>query len=161
MYFWSKVLLPCTIIGSLQTVGHLESPKSELFSAYRQCLKPCPQAQFCSLKNIKTYLSHPKKGTFGGLAGVALSRGWDIPLDTKKKIFAHSFIPPAQLFPLCVGCLVGCHVGCCVVVVLLLCCCCVVVVVFIYFVAALPTLRPPPPPLSVGVEVDIISLPGT
>jgi hypothetical protein len=26
-------------------------------------------------KNIKTFLSRPKKGTFGGLAGVALSRG--------------------------------------------------------------------------------------
>ncbi len=30
-------------------------------------------------KNITTYLPHMKKGTFEGLAGVALSRGRDIP----------------------------------------------------------------------------------
>jgi hypothetical protein len=36
--------------------------------------RPCPQAQLFSHKNIKTYLSHTKKGTFGGLPGVALSR---------------------------------------------------------------------------------------
>jgi hypothetical protein len=34
-----------------------------------------PQAQFFEHKNIKTYLSRPKKGTFGGLPGVVLSRG--------------------------------------------------------------------------------------
>jgi hypothetical protein len=38
-------------------------------------LRGCPQAQFFSHKNIKTYLSCPKKGTFGGLPSVALSRG--------------------------------------------------------------------------------------
>jgi hypothetical protein len=30
-------------------------------------------------KNIKTNLSHTQKGTFEGLAGIALSRGRDIP----------------------------------------------------------------------------------
>jgi hypothetical protein len=38
-------------------------------------LRGCPQAQFFHIKNIKTYLSRPKKGTFRGLPGVALSRG--------------------------------------------------------------------------------------
>jgi hypothetical protein len=67
-------------------------------------------------------------------------------MDTKKKhSFTHSFFPATQLFPLRVGCLVGCRVGCCVVVDVLLCCCCVVVIVFIYFVAALPKPLPPPP----------------
>ncbi len=42
-------------------------------------LRPCPQAQFFLQENITTYLSCPKKGTFKGLAGVALSRGRDIP----------------------------------------------------------------------------------
>jgi hypothetical protein len=37
-----------------------------------------------SHKNIKTYLSCPKKGTFGGLPGVALSRGQDIAGHRKK-----------------------------------------------------------------------------
>jgi hypothetical protein len=37
--------------------------------------RPCPHAQFFSPKNTKTYLSLQKKGTFGGLPGVALSRG--------------------------------------------------------------------------------------
>jgi hypothetical protein len=40
---------------------------------------------FFSHKNIKSYLSHPKKGTFGGLPGIALSRGQDM-LDTEKNI---------------------------------------------------------------------------
>ncbi len=34
----------------------------------------------------------------------------------KKHSFTHSFFPATQLSPLRVGCLVGCHVGCCVVV---------------------------------------------
>jgi hypothetical protein len=38
-------------------------------------IRGCPQAQFFEHKNIKTYLSRPKKGTFGGLPGIALSRG--------------------------------------------------------------------------------------
>jgi hypothetical protein len=38
-------------------------------------IRPCPQAKFVSPQNIKTYLSCLKKGTFEGLAGVALSRG--------------------------------------------------------------------------------------
>ncbi len=82
-------------------------------------MRPCPQAQFFSPKNIKTYLSCPKKGTFGGLAGVALSRGGDIPGHQKKHSFKHRFFPAAQLFPIRVGCHVVCCVGCCVVVVLL------------------------------------------
>ncbi len=81
-------------------------------------IRGCPQAQFFSHKIIKTYLSHPKKGTFGGLPGVALSRGQDM-LDTEKHIFEHSFFPATQLSPLRVGCLVSCCVGCCVVVMLL------------------------------------------
>jgi hypothetical protein len=44
-------------------------------SPFQEHVRPCPQAQFFSHKNIKTYLSHPKKVTFGGLPGVALSRG--------------------------------------------------------------------------------------
>ncbi len=70
-------------------------------------------------KNI-LYLSHLKRGTFGGLAGMALSRGRGIPGHWKKKhSFTHSFFLAAQLFPLRVGCLVGWRVGCCVVVMLL------------------------------------------
>jgi hypothetical protein len=42
-------------------------------------IRLCPQAQYFLHKNIKTYLSCKKKGTFGGLAGIALSRGQDIP----------------------------------------------------------------------------------
>jgi hypothetical protein len=38
-------------------------------------LRGCPQAHFFSHKNIKTYFSCQKKGTFRGLPGVALSRG--------------------------------------------------------------------------------------
>jgi hypothetical protein len=38
-------------------------------------LRPCPWAQFFSLKMIKTFLPRLKKAIFGGLAGVALSRG--------------------------------------------------------------------------------------
>ncbi len=67
-------------------------------------------------KNIKTHFSRPKKGTFGGLPGVVLSRGRDIPGHSKKHRFTHSFFPAIQLSPLRVGCLVGCRVGCCVVV---------------------------------------------
>ncbi len=43
--------------------------------------------------------------------------GVETYLDTEKKhSFTHSFFPATQLSPLRVGCLVGCHVGCCVVV---------------------------------------------
>ncbi len=102
-------------------------------------LRPCPQAQLFSPKNIKTYLSCPKKGTFGGLAGVALSRGRGIPGHWKKHSFTHSFFPTAQLFP--PPCWLSYWLLC-----WLLCCCGVVVVVFVYFAAALPTPLPLPPP---------------
>jgi hypothetical protein len=100
----------------------------------------CPQAQFFSPKNTKTYLSRQKKGTFGGLPGVALSRGQDIPGHSRKKQFRtqflsrHSIIPPPCWLCYWLSCW-------------LLCCCHVVIFVFVYFVAALPTL-PPPPPLA-------------
>jgi hypothetical protein len=71
-------------------------------------------------KNIKTYLSCPKKGTFRGLPGIALSRGQDIAGHRKKHSFKHSFSPTSQLSSIRVGCLVGCCVGCCVVLMLLL-----------------------------------------
>ncbi len=73
-----------------------------------------------SHKNMKTYLSRPKKGTFGGLPGISLSRGRDIAEHRKKHIFKHSFSPATPLSPLLVGCLDGCRVGCCVVVMLFL-----------------------------------------
>jgi hypothetical protein len=101
-------------------------------------LRGCPQAQFISHKNIKTYLSRPKKGTFGGLPGVALSIGRDIAGHRKKHSFEHSFSPAIQLTP--PPCWLSCWLSC-----WLLCCCHVVVVVFAYFVAALPTPPLPPP----------------
>ncbi len=43
--------------------------------------------------------------------------GVEIYLDTEKNhSFEHSFFPAALLLPLCVACLDGCRVGCCVVV---------------------------------------------
>jgi hypothetical protein len=103
-------------------------------------LRGCPQAQFFSHKNIKTLLSHPKKGTFGGLPGVALSRGRDIAGHRKKTIVLNIVsLPPLNYPPLCwLSCWLSCW---------LLCCCHVVVVVFVYFVAALP-IPPPPPQLA-------------
>jgi hypothetical protein len=126
-------------------------------------MRLCPQAQFFSPKNIKTYLSRPKIGTFGGLAGAALSRGQDIP-EHWKNIVSHivSFLPlnysPSVLAVLVVVMLV---------VVLLLCCCCCLHLLHCRVAntaattaAATATVGTPPPlpPLSVGAEVDIISL---
>jgi hypothetical protein len=58
-------------------------------------LRPCPQAQFFSPKNTTTYLSHQKKGTFGGLPGIALSRGQDIPGHSRKNTVLNTIsFPP-------------------------------------------------------------------
>ncbi len=93
-------------------------------------IRPCPQAQFFY---IKTYLSRSKKINFGGLAGIALSRGVDIPEHGDKIV---SFLPLNSIPPLCwLSCWLLCW---------FLCCCHVVVIVFVDFVAALPTPQPQP-----------------
>jgi hypothetical protein len=79
-------------------------------------LRACPQAHFYSHKNIKTYLSRPKKGTLEVFLALHCP-GVETYLHTEKKhSFTHNFSPAIQLSPLCVGSLVGFHVGCCVVV---------------------------------------------
>ncbi len=106
-----------TFFHRVNNVENLRTCK--LRKQYSTLSRVCPQAQFISHKNMKTYLSRQKKGTFGGLPGVALSRGRDIAGHRKKHSFEHSFSPATQLSPLCVGCLVGCCVGCCLIVMLL------------------------------------------
>ncbi len=101
-------------------------------------LRPCPQAQFFSPKNTKTYLSHQKKGTFRGLPGIALSRGPDIPGHSRKTQFQTQFLSRQSIIP------PPCWLSWWLLY-WLLCCWHVVVVVFVYFVAALPTPLPPPP----------------
>jgi hypothetical protein len=72
----------------------------------------------------------------------------------QKHSFTHSFFPTAQLFPLCVGCLVGCLL----VVVMLSCCCCCLCLLCCRVANTAATAivgTPPLPPLPlVGVEVD-------
>jgi hypothetical protein len=82
-----------------------------------------------------------EKGIFEGLAGVALSRGRDIPGHSKKNTILNIVLfPPLNYSPSLLAVLLVVLL----VVVLLSCCCHVVVVVFIYFVAALQTLPSPP-----------------
>jgi hypothetical protein len=77
---------------------------------------PCPQAQFFSHKNTKTYLSRQKK-VHSEVCLALHCPGVKTYLDTEKKhSFTHSFFPATQLSPLHVGCLVDCPFGCCVVV---------------------------------------------
>ncbi len=120
-------------------------------------LRGCPQAQFFSHKNIKTYLSHPKKGTFGGLPGVALSRGRDIPGHRKKHSFEHSSLPPLNYPPSVLAVLLVVML----VVVLLSCCCCCLCLLCCRIAnttaaatVGMPPPPPPPPPPSVGKEDD-------
>jgi hypothetical protein len=117
-------------------------------------LRLCPQAQFFSPKNIKTYLSRQKKATFRGLPGVALSRGQDIPGHSKKNTVLNivSFLPlnysPSVLAVLLVVVLV---------VVLLSCCCCCLCLLCCHVVnttAAATVGMPLPPPLPLVGEED-------
>ncbi len=121
-------------------------------------LRPCPQAQFFSHKNIKTYPSRLKKGTFVGLPGVALSRGQHIQGHQKKNIVSHivSFpplnYPPPMLDVLLVVVLV---------VVLLSCCChclhlrcCHVANTAAATMVGTPLPPPSPTPPSVGKQDD-------
>jgi hypothetical protein len=121
-------------------------------------LRGCPQAQFFSHKNIKTSYSRPKKGTFGGLPGVSLSRGQDIAGQRRKNTVSNivSLLPlnysPSVLAVLLVVVLV---------VVLLSCCCCCLCLLYCPVAntataatVGMPPPPPPPPPPSVGKEVD-------
>ncbi len=70
------------------------------FLCQKNSLRPCPQAQLFSHKNIKTYRSRPKKGTFGGLPGVALSReGSRHTWTLKKNIVSHIVSFPPLNYP--------------------------------------------------------------
>jgi hypothetical protein len=110
---------------------------------------------FFSPKNTKTYLSRQKKGTFGGLPGVALSRGQDIPGHSRKNTVLNtvSFLPlnypPSELAVLLVVVLVVVLLSCCCCCLHLLCC----RVTNTATAATVGTLPPPPPP-SVGKEDD-------
>ncbi len=113
-------------------------------------------AHFLSPKNTKTYLSPQKKGTFGGLPGVALSRGQDIPGHSRKKTVLNTVsFPPLNyshslLAVLLVVVLVVVLLSCCCRCLRLLCC-------HVTNTAAAATVGTPPPPLlpSVGEEDDV------
>jgi hypothetical protein len=122
------------------------------------CIRWCPQAQFFSPKNTKTktYLSRQKKGTFGGLPGVALSKGRDIPGHSRKNTVLNtvSFPPlsysPSVLAVLLVVVLVFVLLSCC-------CCCLCLLCCRVANTAAAATVRMPlplPPPW-VGKEDDV------
>ncbi len=105
-------------------------------------------------KNIKTYLFCTRKGTFRGLAGVALSRGCDIPRHWNKIVSnIVSFLPlnysPSVLAVLLVDVLVVVLFSCC-------CCCLCLLCCRVANTASAATISMPPPPTlpSVGVEVD-------
>jgi hypothetical protein len=117
--------------------------------------KPCPQAQFFSPKNTKTYFSHQKKGTFGGLPGVALSRGQDIPGHSRKNTVSNTVsFPPLNYSPSVLAVLLVVVL----VVVLLSCCCCCLCFLCCHVAntaAAATAGMPPPLPLpSVSKEDD-------
>jgi hypothetical protein len=103
----------------------------------------------------RTYLSHQKKSTFGGLAVVALSRGRDIPGHSKKNTvlnrvsFPQLNYSPSMLVVLLVIILVVVLLSCCCRCLCLLCC-------HIANTAAATTVGtpPPPPPPLVGEEDD-------
>jgi hypothetical protein len=120
-------------------------------------LRGCPQAQFFSHKHIKTYLSHPKKGTFRGLPGVALSRGLDIAGHIKNIVSNIVSLPPLNYPPPVLAVLLVVML----VVVLLSCCChclcllcCRVANTAAAATVGMPPPPPPPPPPSVGKEDD-------
>jgi hypothetical protein len=108
-----------------------------------------------SPKNIKTYLSRQKKGTFGGLAGIALSRGCDIPGQSKKNTVSNivSFPPlnysPADLAVLLVVVLVVVLLSYCCRCLCLLCC-----RIANTAAAATVSMLPLPPLPLVGEEDD-------
>ncbi len=126
-------------------------------------LRGCPQAQFFSHKNIKTYLSRPKKGTFGGLPGITklcsklffLCPGVETYLDTKKNIVSNIVSPPPLNYP---PSMLAVFLVVVLVVVLLSCCsCCLCLLccrVANTTAAAIVGMPLPPPPPSGGMEVD-------
>ncbi len=80
-----------------------------------------------------------RKSTFGGLPGIALSRGRDIPRHSRKNTVSNTVsFPPLNNSPSVLAVLM-------VVVLVVVLLSHVVVVVFVYFVAALPTPLLPPP----------------
>jgi hypothetical protein len=122
--------------------------------AVRINLRWCPQAQFFSPKNTKTYLSCQKKGTFGGLPGVALSRGRDIPGHSRKNTVSNTVsFPPLNYSPSMLAVLLVVAL----VVVLLSCCCCCLCLLCcrVANTAAATTIgTPPTPPLPLVDKED-------
>jgi hypothetical protein len=118
-------------------------------------LRLCPQAQFFSPKNTKTYLSRQKKDIFGGLPGVALSRGRDIPGHSRKNTVLNTVsFPPLNYSPSMLVVLLVV-----VLVVMLLSCCCRCLCLLCCRVANTPAattvgILPSPPLLLVGEEED-------
>ena len=53
--------------------------KNDTLFSLKPLFRWCPQAQFFHIKTWKHTFPAQKKGTFVGLAGIALSRGRDIP----------------------------------------------------------------------------------
>ena len=94
-FSWAGSLMPVFI--NLSWMAFARTTCCHMKKRLRSILRPCPQAQFFSHKNIETYLSRPQKGTFGGLLGVALSRGQHIAGHRKKHSFTHSFFPSIPL----------------------------------------------------------------
>ena len=121
-------------------------------------LRPCPQAQFFSHKNIKNIPFPPKKRYIRRSAWRSTVQGLTHTWTLKKNIVSHivSFLPlnypPPVLAVLLIVLLVVVLLSCCCCCLHLLCCC--IANTAAAATVGTPPPPPPPPPPSVGEQDD-------